>query len=76
MKNITIPAGTENCLDYMLNKGIEVERQCRQGHCGACKMIIVSGEVRYQEEPLAWIEGDEFLPCCATTTTELVVKPQ
>lgn len=71
MKIIKIPAGTENCLQYLLEKGIEIERQCLEGHCGSCRTIITEGEPSYFNQPLAWIDEGQFLPCCSSAKTDL-----
>ena len=32
-------------VDVMLAAGIDVPHSCREGHCGSCVCIVVSGEV-------------------------------
>jgi ferredoxin len=74
MKTYKIPAGTDNCLEYLLSIGADVERQCLQGYCGSCRMTLQSGEISYNPEPLAWLDPGVFTPCCATARTELLVS--
>jgi ferredoxin len=51
-------------LDTLERTGHQVEYQCRQGYCGACRTPLLSGKVSYQTEPLAAITPDAILPCC------------
>lgn len=61
----------DNLLDALLNKGHDIEYQCRSGYCGACRTKVESGEVSYDEYPLAHINHDEILPCCCRVTEPL-----
>ncbi|MBY5991656.1 class I ribonucleotide reductase maintenance protein YfaE [Ferrimonas balearica] len=38
--------------------------ECRSGYCGACKATLAKGEVRYLQSPMAFLRGQEILPCC------------
>lgn len=58
-----LPA-SENLLDALIDSGHEVDYQCRGGYCGACRTTVISGEVEYDELPLAHVNHDEILPCC------------
>ncbi|EKE73710.1 class I ribonucleotide reductase maintenance protein YfaE [Gallaecimonas xiamenensis] len=59
-------------LDQLLLKGIPVEYQCRAGFCGACRMRLKSGEVRYLETPIAYINEGEVLTCCTVPVSRIV----
>lgn len=54
----------ETLLEALERTGHEVEYQCRQGYCGACRIKIRSGSVSYQDTPLAFLQASEILPCC------------
>ncbi len=43
---------------------IDVEYRCREGYCGSCRTRLVSGQVDWLTEPLAFIRPGEILPCC------------
>lgn len=43
---------------------IRVEYQCRAGFCGSCRIRLLKGEVSYAEQPLAFTQQGEILPCC------------
>lgn len=53
-----------NLLETLERTGHQVEYQCRQGYCGACRTEITSGSVTYHTEPLAAITENAILPCC------------
>lgn len=53
-----------NLLDALIDSGHEIDYQCRGGYCGACRTTALSGEVVYDELPLAHLNHDEILPCC------------
>lgn len=44
---------------------IDAPYQCREGFCGACRVKLVSGQVVYNEEPLAFVRDGEVLTCCS-----------
>ncbi|MGL9769509.1 MAG: class I ribonucleotide reductase maintenance protein YfaE [Sodalis sp. (in: enterobacteria)] len=51
-------------LDTLEAHQITVEFQCRSGYCGACRLRLLAGKVKYHQEPLAFINNGEILPCC------------
>jgi ferredoxin len=52
---------------------VNVQYHCRDGFCGACRCKLVKGEVKYTTDPLAFIDDDEFLPCCSKALSNLEV---
>lgn len=48
-----------------------VNFHCREGYCGACRCILLNGEISYLNEPLAFVRRGEFLPCCSIPVTEI-----
>ncbi|MFK8773662.1 2Fe-2S iron-sulfur cluster-binding protein [Aeromonas caviae] len=72
----TVPANDSNTIWHSLTEqGAQVDRQCGQGYCGACKVKLISGEVRYTTEPLAFIGKGEALSCCSVPVSECEVQP-
>lgn len=61
----------DNLLDALIDSGHAVEYQCRGGYCGACRTKVISGQVEYDEPPLAHLDGDEILPCCCKVKESL-----
>lgn len=64
----------ENLLDALLAGGYEVEYQCRSGYCGSCRVTKITGDVTYDETPLAHLNGDEILPCCCRAKSHLKLQ--
>jgi ferredoxin len=54
--------------------GHKVHYHCRAGFCGACRCKLVSGQIRYLQEPLAFVRRGEFLPCCSVPTTDISLE--
>lgn len=66
---------SENCLlDVLELHDVEVEYQCRSGYCGACRLKLVKGEVTYRQQPLAFINQGEILPCCCMPLTDIELE--
>ena len=51
-------------LESLEAQDVTLNYQCREGYCGSCRTQLLEGEVHYTEEPMAWINDDEILPCC------------
>ncbi|CAI1844740.1 MAG: class I ribonucleotide reductase maintenance protein YfaE [Serratia proteamaculans] len=66
---------SEGCLlDVLELHDVEVEYQCRSGYCGACRLKLVKGEVVYHQQPLAFINDGEILPCCCMPLTDIELE--
>lgn len=53
---------------------LDVNFHCREGYCGACRCKLLQGEVRYLNEPLAFVRKGEFLPCCSVPLTDIDIE--
>lgn len=61
-------------LEALENYNIEVHYHCREGFCGACRCKIRDGgQIKYNVDPLAFIDDDEFLPCCSIPLTNIEI---
>ncbi|CAI0712206.1 class I ribonucleotide reductase maintenance protein YfaE [Serratia ficaria] len=66
---------SESCLlDVLELHDVQVEYQCRSGYCGACRLKLVKGEVTYRQQPLAFINDGEILPCCCMPLTDIELE--
>ncbi|WP_337843207.1 class I ribonucleotide reductase maintenance protein YfaE [Rheinheimera sp.] len=52
----------------------QVNYQCREGYCGACRCKLLSGTVTYLNEPLAFVRKGEFLPCCSVPAGDIEIE--
>ncbi|MGF1909807.1 class I ribonucleotide reductase maintenance protein YfaE [Vibrio kasasachensis] len=69
---VTIASNPSNTLlETIENAGIEVEYNCRDGHCGACRCKLKSGEVEYVGFAMAYTQADEILPCITRAKTDI-----
>jgi len=69
--------GDDTLLETAEAQGLEPEFSCRNGRCGACAVPLISGEVTYRVKPVASIESNQVLICCAVPaegSNELVLK--
>lgn len=67
-----VPASdSETILEVLEAHGLDVQYHCRDGFCGACRCILAKGSVVYTTDPLAFIDDNEFLPCCSKASSDL-----
>lgn len=68
----------ETLLDGALRAGVALPYDCRAGGCGACRVKVLSGATRYEEEPFALTPEEEaegfVLSCRAFAASDLVVE--
>ena len=61
-------------LEFAEAQGIEVDSDCREGHCGACQTLLVSGDVEYQQKPRVKVEQGHCLLCISMPKSNLVLE--
>ncbi len=61
-------------LDTLEENNVQVEYQCREGYCGSCRCKLISGEVEWVKDPLAFMGKDEILPCCVKPKGDIEVE--
>lgn len=61
-------------LDSMEKQSVIIESQCRNGNCGTCRCVLLSGEVSYDEPPLAFLAPNEILPCVCRADSDLKLE--
>ncbi len=68
----------ETVLDAALRQGINLRYGCRNGACGACKGKLLTGNIHYDEDPIALTDEDkqqnQVLFCAAHVDSELVIE--
>ncbi len=63
-----------NILDCLEKQGVEMDSHCRAGFCGACRVKLQRGQVRYPGgPPLACLRESEILPCCCEPVTDIEI---
>lgn len=53
---------------------VAVEYQCREGYCGSCRTRLVTGQVTWLTQPLAFIQPGEILPCCCKAQGDIEIE--
>lgn len=73
-KELCLANDAETILESLENAGIDLEFHCREGFCGVCRTKLLSGQVKYTLDPLAFIEDDEILICCSKPIGDIELK--
>ena len=66
----------EHILGVAQRAGVRIGANCREGMCGSCKVVKLSGEVEMNHQGgirAREIDAGKFLPCCSTALTDLVI---
>lgn len=71
---INFDGSAKTLLEALERKQQEINYHCREGYCGACRCKLVSGDVNYINEPLAFVRKGEFLPCCSVPVTDIEIE--
>lgn len=69
-KRTTWRSGDGTLLELAEREGLSPVHSCRSGACGACAVKLLSGGVRYAQEPTAPHDDDEVLICSATPAVD------
>jgi ferredoxin len=64
----------DNLLDFVERQGVAVDSGCRSGSCGTCEAKLVSGTVRYADQPDYDISPGHCLLCVAMPESALVLE--
>ncbi|MGO4453427.1 ferredoxin reductase [Arthrobacter sp. RAF14] len=67
---------SEHILEVAQRAGVRIGANCKEGMCGSCKVVKLSGEVEMNHQGgirAREIAAGKFLPCCSTATTDLVI---
>ncbi|WP_027781439.1 MULTISPECIES: PDR/VanB family oxidoreductase [Burkholderia] len=74
-KVIDVPADC-TAIAALAANGVDVLTSCEQGVCGTCVTRVLEGEPDHRDAYLTDDEkaaGDQFMPCCSRSRTELLV---
>ncbi|HWQ37297.1 MAG TPA: 2Fe-2S iron-sulfur cluster-binding protein, partial [Burkholderiales bacterium] len=66
--------GQASLLHAFEEQGIDIGADCRAGHCGACRLHVASGKVRWLLAAPPGLAADEILACCCVPETDLKLK--
>ncbi|MFD1214532.1 ferredoxin reductase [Arthrobacter sp. GCM10027362] len=66
----------EHILEVAQRAGVRIGANCKEGMCGSCKVVKLSGEVEMNHQGgirAREIDAGKFLPCCSTARTDMVI---
>lgn len=70
----------ETILDAALGQGVALPHGCKGGACGACKCKVTSGEIYYDDDPMALSDEDATggytLSCVAKTKGNVTIESE
>ncbi len=66
-------SGEYSLLDALEDNGFDINSSCRSGHCGACRVKLISGKVDQIQSSSYDVEKDEILSCCVVPTTDISI---
>ncbi len=76
---VTVDDG-ETILGAALEQGVALPHGCQGGACGTCKCRVISGEVYYDDDPMALsdedIAGGYILSCVARVKGDLTIEAE
>jgi len=72
VNGVAYPLDTEKTLlENLEAQAINQEYHCRDGHCGACRCILISGQAEYTNDPMAYLRDGEVLTCCTKAKQDI-----
>ncbi len=66
----------EHILGVAQRAGVRIGANCKEGMCGSCKIVKLSGDVSMNHQGgirAREIDAGKFLPCCSTARTDMVI---
>jgi ferredoxin len=66
----------EHILEAAQRAGVRIGANCKEGMCGSCKVVKLSGDVEMNHQGgirAREIAAGKFLPCCSTAKTDMVI---
>ncbi|NVM95673.1 ferredoxin reductase [Arthrobacter wenxiniae] len=67
---------SELILEVAQRAGVRIGANCKEGMCGSCKVVKLSGEIEMNHQGgirAREISAGKFLPCCSTARTDMVI---
>ncbi|KAA0445295.1 MAG: 2Fe-2S iron-sulfur cluster binding domain-containing protein [Candidatus Thioglobus sp.] len=64
--------GEQSILTELEEHNVILNHSCRQGHCGSCILLLLSGDVDHQE-CLVPLSNGEILACRAKPVTDIKI---
>ncbi len=66
--------GESSILEMAEENDIEIDSSCRSGSCGTCQVRLISGKVKYEEDPAAEPDEGHCLTCVGIPDGDIKVE--
>lgn len=66
----------QHILEVAQRAGVRIGANCKEGMCGSCKVVKLSGEIEMNHQGgirKREIDAGKFLPCCSTAQSDMVI---
>jgi ferredoxin len=74
VNGIEYPLDTQKTLlENLESQAIQVEFHCRDGHCGVCRCKLLSGQIDYVSDPMAYVRQNDILICCSKSSQDIKI---
>ncbi|CAL4319853.1 Uncharacterized ferredoxin-like protein YfaE [Buchnera aphidicola (Chaitophorus sp. 3695)] len=75
-KNIIISKNDQSSLlQILIKNNINIDYQCKDGYCGTCKVILITGKILYfKKKPIAMLKKNEIVSCCCKVLSDIKIK--
>jgi ferredoxin len=74
VNGIEYPLDTQKTLlENLESQAIQVEFHCRDGHCGVCRCKLLSGQIDYVSDPMAYVRHNDILICCSKSSQDIKI---
>lgn len=61
-------------LEFLESKNIQINSECRDGFCGACRCKLEDGEVEVSPNAIGYVAEDEILACSTKPKSNVKIK--
>lgn len=62
-------------LKILIQNNIHINYQCKDGYCGTCKVILITGKIHYfKKNIIAVLKKNEIISCCCIVLSNITIK--
>lgn len=64
----------QSILEFLESKQVQLNAECRDGYCGACRCKLVEGEVDTNENAIGYVRDNEILACSSKPKGNIKIR--
>lgn len=75
-RKFTVPRN-QTLLDCLIEQGVEISHDCKEGLCGSCQVEVVAGVIEHRDKVLTVAERDSMqrmISCCSRAQGTIKIK--